>query len=120
MRTATARKPMIVIQTAHAFGSNRLMVANQNADAFGPSYTVARMKMKTKPRSLVVAMTWMTAASRHNSIIDLLLLGFLDLLFLKCSSRVVMRMGRCQDRSVGRNQRSLFWSSNTLPDWRIS
>ena len=46
MRTATARNPMIAIR----------IVANQNAHAFGPSSTVARMKMKTKSRSLVVAM----------------------------------------------------------------
>ena len=33
---------------------------------------------------------------------------------------MVMRIRRCQDISVGRNQRSLFWSSKTLPDWRMS
>ena len=27
---------------------------------------------------------------------------------------------RCHDRSVGRNHRSVFWSSKTLPDWRTS
>ena len=77
MRTATARNPMIAIQNAHAFGlscSNQLMVANQNAHAFGPSSTVARMKMKTKSRSLVVAMTKMMVASQHNSIHHSLLL----------------------------------------------
>ena len=35
------------------------MVVNQNAQAFGLRSTVARMKMKTKPKSLVVAMTKM-------------------------------------------------------------
>ena len=55
MKTATARNPMIAIQNAHAFG---------------PSSTVARMKMKMKmtPRSLAVAMTKTMVASGHNSI----------------------------------------------------
>ena len=65
--------------------------------------------------------------------LSLLLLGLFDLLlhdlqfrddiarkFLKGSSRIVMRLGKCQDRSVGRIQRFLFWSSRTLPDWRTS
>ena len=36
--------------------------------------------------------------------------------FLKGISRKVRRMGKCQDKSVGRIQRSLFWSSKTRPD----
>ena len=38
MRTATGNNQMIAIQIAHAFGpscSNRLMVGNENARAFG-------------------------------------------------------------------------------------
>ena len=60
MRTVTARSPVIAIQNAHTCGlgcSNRLMIATQNARTFGPSSTVARMKMKTRSKSLAVAMT---------------------------------------------------------------
>ena len=79
---------MIATQNARAFGpswSNRLMAANQNARAFGPSPTVARMKMKTKSKSLVVAMTKMMVAIRHHSIHHPffgLLLDLLDLVLL--------------------------------------
>ena len=63
------------------------MIAIQNAHALGPSPTVARMRMKTQRRSLVVAMTKMMFASRHSSVqhrsLDLLLLGFLDLVLLR-------------------------------------
>ena len=34
----------------------------------------------------------------------------------QCDSRTVTRIAKCQDRSVGRIQRSLFWSSKTRPD----
>ena len=88
----TAKNPMIAIQHADAFCpscSNRLMVANQNAHSFGPSSTVARMKMKMMmmmSRSLVVSTTKLMFASRHNSnhhpSLDLLLLGLLDLVLL--------------------------------------
>ena len=33
---------------------------------------------------------------------------------------MVMRVRKCHDRFLGRNHRSLFWSSRTLPDWRTS
>ena len=36
---------------------------------------------------------------------------------LKGNSWTVARIGVCQDRSVGRIERSLFWSSKTRPDW---
>ena len=116
MRTATAKNPMIAIQNAHAFGpscSNRLIVANQNAHAFGPSSTVARMKMKTKFRlfgcfhdqddgcqsakfhssSLLLIFCFLSS-----SILSSLAFHFSDVLerVLKGSSRMVMRMGRCQ------------------------
>ena len=38
----------------------------------------------------------------------------------KGNSRIVTRIGVCQDRSVGRIERSLFWSSKTRPDWWTS
>ena len=41
--------------------------------------------------------------------------GDLPQKFLKGASRMVTRIGKCQDRSVGRIQRSLFWSSKTRP-----
>ena len=44
------------------------MLANQNADAFGLSSAVARMKMKKSPKSLAVPMTRMLIATRHHSI----------------------------------------------------
>ena len=69
---------MIASLNALAFGlscSNQLMVANQNAHAFGPSSTVARMKMKTKSRSLVVTILLLFC------LLDLVLLG---LPFLGC------------------------------------
>ena len=67
----TAMNPTIVIQNAHAFDlsySSRLVIANQNAHASGLSSILDRMKMKTKSRSLVVAMTKMTVTIRHHSI----------------------------------------------------
>ena len=75
-RMVTAMNPTIAIQNTHAFHlrhSNRLVIANQNAHAYGPGSTLARMKMKTKTKSLVVAMTKMMVASRHNSTSSLLL-----------------------------------------------
>ena len=63
--------PTIGIQNVHAFDlrhSNRLVIANQNVHAFSPSSTVAKMKMKTRSKSLVVAMTKIMVAIRHNSI----------------------------------------------------
>ena len=71
IRTVTAMSPMIAIQNAHAFDlsdPNRLVIANQNAHAFGLSSAVARMKMKTKPKSLVVAMTKRMVAIRQDHI----------------------------------------------------
>ena len=44
------------------------MTANQNAHAFGLSSTVAMMKMKTRPKSLAVAMTKIMIATRHLAI----------------------------------------------------
>ena len=134
MRTVIPKSTMIAIRNAHAFDpscSNQLMVSNQNAHAFRPNSTVAKKRM---PRSLVDAMTKTMSASWHNSVRHrfsassasgpprscLIGFPFLGCQFLNGSSRVVMRMGRCQDISVGRNQRSLLWSSRTLPDWRMS
>ena len=92
MRTATDGNPMIAIQKAHAFGlscSDRLMIACWNAHAFGPSSILARMKMKTTPRSLAVAMTKMMVAS---CLLDLVLLSFnFARKLLKCSSRTDTR-----------------------------
>ena len=71
MRMVTAMNPTIAIQNAHAFDlscPNRLVIANQNAHAIGPSSILAMQKMKTKSRSLVVAMTKMMVAIRQNSI----------------------------------------------------
>ena len=70
-RMVTAISPTIAIQNAHALDlscSNLLVVANQNTHAFGPNSILARWKKKTKPRSLVVAMTKMMVAIRQNFI----------------------------------------------------
>ena len=40
--------------------------------------------------------------------------------FLKSNSRIVTRIGKRQDRSVGRTQWSSFWSTETRTSWRIS
>ena len=64
MRMATAMNPTIT---------------NQNAHAVDTSSTVGRMKMKTKSRSLVVAMTNMPFIIASP---ELLLLSLLDLVLL--------------------------------------
>ena len=77
MRMVTAMSPTIAIQNAHALDpscSNLLVVANQNTHAFGPNSILAKWKVKTKPRSLVVAII---IAS-----VSLLLLGLLGLVLL--------------------------------------
>ena len=138
LRTVTARSPMMAIRNADAFYpscSNQLMVANQNAHAFRPNSIVAKKRM---PKSLVGAMTRTMSASWHNSVHDrffcifcflnssaLFSLAFhfsdvLERYFLNGSLRMVMRKRKCQDISVGRNQRSLFRSSRALADWRMS
>ena len=63
-------------------------------------------------------------------VLSLLLLGFIPgfqirhwpstINFLKGNSRMVTKIGKHQDRSVGRIQRSLFWSTKTRTNWRTS
>ena len=70
MRMVTALSPTIEIQNAHTFElsfSSRLVVANQDAHAFGLSSILARQKMKKKSTSLVVAQTKMMSAIRQNA-----------------------------------------------------
>ena len=71
MRMVTVMNPTIAIQKAHAFDlscPNRIVIANQNARAFGPSSILARKNMKRRSRSLVVALIKMIVAIRQNSI----------------------------------------------------
>ena len=119
--SALVRRSLATWPTCPTAHPNRLVIANQNAHSFGRSSVLARQKMKTKSRSLVVAMSNIMVASRPRSIHH----RFSDSSvswplrarkFFKSSSRIVMRIGKCQDRSVGRIQTSLFWSSRTLLD----
>ena len=123
---------MIASQDAHAFDlrcPNRLMLANQNAHALRLGSILARQKMMMKwSRSRMNTSIWWSSTPRHYFIgifcfLASLILSFLtfnfagDLArkFSKGISRMVTRIGKCQDRSVGRIPKSLFWSSKTRP-----
>ena len=112
MRTVTAKNPIIAIRYAHTFDpscSNQLMVANQDAHAFRViGWCQDDVCQSPLLRSSSFLLIFRFLAS---SILSFLAFHFSDVLerwFLNGSSRMVMRIGKCQDTSVGRNQREVL------------